>query len=206
MTAIAVGESMAAVCNATWNENEFEAGADHELMLAAQADRAAFAVLYRRYVGAIYGYGYRRLGSREAAEDLTSLVFTRALESLPRFRTGSVRGWLFTIAHHAIANDLRGLAARRNDSLDLAAEIVDSAAGPEAAAIDADNRRTLARLMAQLPERDQRVLELRLAGLAGAEIAEVLGLGAGAVRVIQFRAIARMRTLLERERSNADAR
>ena len=122
----------------------------------AQADRAAFALIYRRYVDAIYGYGYRRLGSREAAEDLTSLVFARALEALPRFRAGSVRGWLFTIAHHAIANDLRGLATRRTDPLDAAAEIADTAAGPEAAAIDADDRRTLDRLMAQLPERDRQ--------------------------------------------------
>src|SRR4051794_22974195 len=108
----------AAACEAYWNANEREAGADLELIAAAQADLASFSVLYRRYVDAIYGYGYRRLGSREAAEDLTSLVFARALEALPRFRAVSVRGWLFTIAHHAIANDLRGLAVRRSDSLD----------------------------------------------------------------------------------------
>ena len=43
------------------------------------------------------------------------------------------------------------------------------------------------------------MLELRLAGLTDAEIARVLGRSHGAIRSIQFRAVARLRTLLGAE-------
>jgi RNA polymerase sigma-70 factor (ECF subfamily) len=81
------------------------------LVAAAQRDRAAFAPLYDRYVRAVYGYCYRCLGDREAAEDATSAVFTKALIGLSSYREGAFRGWLFTIAHNVITDAVR----RRND-------------------------------------------------------------------------------------------
>lgn len=59
------------------------------LVAAAQADPAAFAVLYGRHVAAIHGFCYRRLGTREAAEDATAQDFTKALANLGGFRGGS---------------------------------------------------------------------------------------------------------------------
>ena len=87
-----------------------EHGADHAddaAVARAQRDPTAFAPLYLAYVDPVYRYCYRRLGSREAAEDATSLVFERALRSLASFRGGSFRGWLFTIAHNAVIDQLR---------------------------------------------------------------------------------------------------
>ena len=51
-------------------------------------------------------------------------------------------------------------------------------------------------LLAQLPEEQRRLLELRLTGLTDAEIARVVGRNHGAVRASQFRAVARLRSLL----------
>ena len=51
-------------------------------------------------------------------------------------------------------------------------------------------------LLPRLPDDQRRVLELRLAGLRGPDIAHVLGRSHGAVRVAQYRAIARLRTML----------
>jgi RNA polymerase sigma-70 factor (ECF subfamily) len=73
---------------------------DADLVARAQVDREAFALLYRRYLDPVHRYYYRRLGSREAAEDATSLVFTKAFTALPTYRTGSFRSWLFAIAYH----------------------------------------------------------------------------------------------------------
>ena len=109
---------------------------DAALVARAKADPRAFAALYRRYVDPVYRYCYRRLGNREAAEDATGLVFARALAALPGCREESFRGWLFAIAHNAIANEFRG--ARPERSLEGAEAVVDPAAGPEEAALAAE--------------------------------------------------------------------
>lgn len=175
---------------------------DTALVLRAQAERRAFAPLYRRYVDSVYRYCYRRLGSREAAEDATSVVFARALSALAGCRPESFRSWLFAIAHNAVANDLRG--ARHDRTLEEAAPMADAEPGPEAAALAKEARASVLGLLPLLPIEQRRVLELRLAGLSGPEIAAVLGRSHGGVRVAQYRAIARLRTLLGVEVGKGD--
>jgi hypothetical protein len=56
-----------------------EERADATPACAALLDASAFASLYLRYADRVFRHFYRRLGSREAAEDATGLVFTKAL-------------------------------------------------------------------------------------------------------------------------------
>jgi RNA polymerase sigma-70 factor (ECF subfamily) len=169
---------------------------DMRLVVRAQQDPHAFAALYDRYVTRVYGYCYRRLGSREAAEDATSLVFSRVLTALPRFATegGTFRSWLFTIAHHAVVDARR---ARREDwPLSAAAAVVDPAPDPEDEALAADEVRAFRALLVHLTPEQAQVVELRLAGLTDVEIARVLGRSHGAVRAAQHRALIRLRAVL----------
>ena len=76
-------------------------------MALAQLDPSAFAPLYRRYVRSIYAFCYQRLGSKELAEDATSQVFANSLASLPRYRFGSFRGWLYAIARNVVTDERR---------------------------------------------------------------------------------------------------
>jgi RNA polymerase sigma-70 factor (ECF subfamily) len=163
---------------------------------AATNDRDAFALLYDRYVDAIYRYCYRRLSHREAAEDATSLVFTRALAAIPRFDPagGSFRSWLYVIAHNVVTDRYR--TAGRWQHLDGEVEITDPDPLPEEHAIAADHRRSISAALARLPEGQREVVELRLAGLSGPEIADALGRTHGAVRATQRRALIQLRTLL----------
>ena len=174
------------------------------LVARAKADPRAFAALYRRYVERVYRYCYRRLGTREAAEDATAAVFARALAGLPGLREGPFRGWLFAIAHNAIVGEFRQRAARPERGLDEAAEVVDPGDGPAEAALAGEARASVLGLLPRLPEEQRRVLELRLAGLSGPEIGHALGRSHGSVRVAQYRAIRRLRALLgEGERRTA---
>src|SRR5687767_14154323 len=75
-----------------------------DLVASAKRDRAAFAALYRRYVEPVYRYCDRCLGNRDAAEDATSLIFTKALAALATCRDDRFRSWLFTIAHNVIVD------------------------------------------------------------------------------------------------------
>jgi RNA polymerase sigma-70 factor, ECF subfamily len=167
---------------------------DAELVALAMADPREFARLYARYLDPIHRYCYRRLGSREAAEDATSAVFTKALAAFPRYRDASFRAWLFTIAHHVVADRYR--SDRPEQTLERAADIHDTTPSPEELALAADERRGVRELLAGLPDHQRQVVELRLAGLTGAEIAQTLGRSRASVDVTQFRAVSRLRTQL----------
>lgn len=164
------------------------------LVARAKRDRHAFAPLYARYVAPIYRYCLRRLDGPEAAADATSLVFARALAALPSCREGAFRSWLFAIAHNVVTDGYR--ARRPTASLEAAGEIADAAPSPEEQALAAEERQSLRALLERLPPDQRAVVELRLAGLTGSEIAAALGKRRGAVDAAQFRAVARLRTLL----------
>lgn len=149
---------------------------DAELVAAAQADPAAFADLYERYFVPIYRYCLVRLGNATDAEDIASVVFARALGSLPRFTIrphdpgGGFRSWLFAIAHNALANAHRD--HRPTMPLDAADTVATSEPSPEDQAIAADRLAQLRAALDRLPVDQRRVVELRLAGLSGPEIAQ----------------------------------
>jgi RNA polymerase sigma-70 factor (ECF subfamily) len=174
---------------------------DAGLVALAQHDRRAFAPLYARYAEPVYRYCHRRLGSPEAAADATSQTFAQALAALPRYRAGSFRAWLFAIAANVVADAHR--RRRPAVSLDeaglgaaLAASLVDASPLPEEQALAAEDRRSVATLLARLTPDQRRVVELRLAGLTGPEIAAALGISVTAVRSAQFRAYGRLRRLM----------
>jgi RNA polymerase sigma-70 factor (ECF subfamily) len=166
-----------------------------EIIARSIADIGAFAPLYRHYLDPIHQYCYRRLGSREVAEDATSLVFERALKALPGYRGGIFRAWLFTIAHNVITDSYR--STRSHEPLDAADAVIDPALEPEALALLADEQRLLLTVLPMLPNDQRRVIELRLSGLPSTEVALILDRTPESVRTLQLRAIRRLRTLLD---------
>ena len=161
------------------------------LAVQARGDPQAFAALYDRYFDPVYRYCYHRLGTREAAEDATSQVFLRVMTALPRYREGGAfRSWLFTIAHNVVVDRARAFA---HEPLEAAAAHADPTPLPEDQAVVADEQRRLAAGVAALPPDQRRVIELRLAGLTGPEIARVLGRSHAAVKMLQLRAVDRLR-------------
>jgi len=166
-------------------------GDDPALVAAARRDRRAFGPLYDRYAERVYGYCLRRLESREAAEDATSLIFTRAITGLDRFAGGSFAAWLFAIAHNTVTNSYR--ARRPEGPLDALRELASLSPTPEDLVLRRDDERLLHQLLAARPDDQRRVVELRLAGLTGVEIAETLGRSLASVKMLQMRALARMR-------------
>jgi RNA polymerase sigma-70 factor (ECF subfamily) len=175
-------------------ESDAPDGQAHEearLLLLARDEPTAFAPLYERYFPRIYTYCLRRVGSNEEAEDLTSLVFTRALTNIGSYRGGSVVAWLFRIAHNAVANHLRD--RRPQLSLDTAARPLSSDDLSDGL-VRAEERRQLARLLAALPNEQREIVLLRLLGeLTAKEIGAVIGKREGAVRVALHRIVRGLR-------------
>lgn len=191
------------------------AAADLAAVELAQADPRAFAPLYTRYAPIVLNYCRRRMADPDAAADATSLIFTRALAGLPSFRpdparSGSTfRSWLFTIAHNVVIDTRR--RHRPHVSLDRQVGatgeasftdprwLTDPCASPEELAIRADDGERVLAMLRRLPERQRRIVELRIAGLTGAEIAQALGMSTSAVKSAQFRAYGTLRGLLRPE-------
>jgi RNA polymerase sigma-70 factor (ECF subfamily) len=165
---------------------------------AAQADRAAFGALYRRYLDRVYGYAFYLLGDHHDAEDATERTFLAALDAIGRFRDegATFRAWLFRIAHNQIANALRSRARRRAAPLDAMAEPI-ADADPAAESDAADDARRVRRALAELSADRRQVVVLRFVdGLSAGEIGAVLGRSAGAVRVLQHRALRELAGIL----------
>ena len=176
------------------SEAEARADAEFALVQAARANAEAFTPLYQRYVDSIYRFCYRRLGTREEAEDATSVTFQKALRSLGSFQRGSFRAWLFAIADRTTLDRLR--RGKREQPLEHAFLIPDRAQGPEEYALGADARHRLREALASLTADQRRVIELRLSGLDTAEIAQALERNRNAIDALQFRAVQRLRQVL----------
>jgi RNA polymerase sigma-70 factor (ECF subfamily) len=164
--------------------------------LAREAVRSprAFAALYDQHVTAVFQYCYRRLGNREMAEDVTSQIFIKALTGMSGYDGRPFRSWLFAIAHNAVVDAHR--RRRPTRALDAALDVPDRAPTPEEHAIARDERQTLSVLLAALGPDQRAVVELRLAGLNGAEIGAVLERSPGAIKALHHRALTRLRGLL----------
>lgn len=170
------------------------ASSDEDLVaLAQRGDRDAFGLLYDRYVPGVFGYCFRLLGDREAAEDANTEVFMRALAALPAYRAGAFRSWLFAIAHNVTMDALR--QRQRVIPLALAPEPVDPAAFEEAAMHAADWAR-IERALPLLSPDQQQVIALRLAGLTAVEIGAALGKPRNAIDGLQHRALLRLKSLV----------
>jgi RNA polymerase sigma-70 factor (ECF subfamily) len=161
-------------------------------VLAAQRDRAAFDVLYRRYLDPVYGYAFYQLDDHHDAEDATERTFLAALRALPEFRDegATFRAWLFRIAHNTIGNARRSRFRRRTEPLPDGIERIAPNADPAGLVLEADERRRILRAVAELPEDRRQVVLLRFVdGLSSREIGQVMDRSEGAARVLLHRAL-----------------
>ena len=102
------------------------------------------------------------------------------------------------IVRNKVTDTFRAAGRDRSEPYDeLPENSDDETHGPEASALRHADRQFLARLMAELNENQRDVLNYRIAlGYSAEETARLLGSTAGAVRVSQHRALARMRVLM----------
>jgi RNA polymerase sigma-70 factor, ECF subfamily len=165
---------------------------------ARQGDASAFGTLYECYLDDIYRYVYYKVADRFEAEDLTEHVFLKAWQALPRFRIkgATFRAWLYRIAHNAVID--RHRTQKPVVPLDAVPEMNDDAPTPEKAAETGQETDRLAAALAHLkPEWQQVILHRFVNGLSHAETAEVMGIREGHVRVLQHRALKKMKRLME---------
>jgi len=175
--------------------------ADLPAVRAAQADRSAFEVLYRRYLDRVYGYAFYQLGDHHDAEDATERIFLAALRGIGEYsdRGSTFRAWLFRIAHNTVVNVHRSRSRHRTEPLPPEPAWPAPDADPAGLVARADEMHSFMRAVARLPDDRRQVVLLRFVdGLSSAEIGEVLDRSPGAVRVLLHRALRDLATRLGR--------
>jgi len=177
---------------------------DLELARRVANDRASFGILYDRNVKQVYGFCFRRLSSREGAEDATSQTFVKLLAALqkPPRQLGSVRAWIFTIAYHVMIDNFR--TSRPTEQIDSITERTEWGSSPETIALERESGDELRRMVERLPILQRDLVYLRLAGLGDREVAHVLGKSYGAIRIGQHRALKQLRTMYEQDALRAE--
>jgi RNA polymerase sigma-70 factor, ECF subfamily len=183
--------------------DESPADPDLSAVRAAQADRATFAILYRRYLNRVYGYAFYQLGDHHDAEDATERTFLAALAALGGFRdTGSTfRAWLFRIAHNTIANAHRSRARRLTVALPEGWDGSAPDADPAGLVGRGEELREVLALIDELPDERRQVILLRFVDeLSAREIGIVLDRSEGAVRVLLHRALRELAAQLAEDR------
>ncbi|HEY2551016.1 MAG TPA: RNA polymerase sigma factor ShbA [Streptosporangiaceae bacterium] len=169
--------------------------------LAARGQPAAIESLLRQIRPMVVRYCRARLGhisgQYQMADDVAQEVCIAVLSALPRYQDMGrpFASFVFGIASHKVA-DARRCLARLAIPIEDLPDGPDDGPGPEetvVAWIEAERARAL---LARLPGHQRDLLAMRvLSGFSAQETGNVLGMSAGAVRVAQHRALARLRAI-----------
>jgi RNA polymerase sigma-70 factor (ECF subfamily) len=164
------------------------------VVAAKRGDAQAFGQVFDVYHGPVYRYVVARIHNPADAEDLTQLVFVKALEALPRYEPRGIPfgGWLFRLARNTVIDHVR--TRREHTDLDALVERAGTEPGPGAHAVAREEIDAVGHALATLTDDQREAVTLRFfAGLSAREAAEAMGKREGTVRGLQFRAIAALR-------------
>jgi RNA polymerase sigma factor (sigma-70 family) len=170
---------------------------DRDLMLAVRnGDAEKFGLLFDRYHQSLFGFFYRLTGDAMSSEDLVQDVFLRMLKYRRTFRADSeFRAWMYQIARTARIDRFK-----KHQSQTLSSPEFDKTRGairPDQHFEDSEKSRTLQRALLQLSDEKRELLVLsRFQEMNHAEIAELLGIEVGTVKVRVHRAMKELRDIV----------
>ena len=179
-------------------------GLTNEQALVDQAavEPSAFAAIYDHYFPRVYNYARYRVRDAQAAEDITSQVFERALSKIGSFHPeqGAFANWLFAIARNAVRDHYRSKRRWRWLPFDLLDDQRSQDPQPEEVSVQDETWARVLSAVAQLGERERDLVALKFgAQLTNREIAGLTGLSDSNVSVILSRTVKRLFGQLEKE-------
>ncbi len=164
--------------------------------LAQKGDAEAFGMLYERYVETVYRYVYLRVGTKQAAEDLTSETFIRALRRIDSFswQGRDIVAWFITIARNLITDNAKSARFRLEVSTADMFDADEQVDAPDTEVLDRMRDTRLVEAIRTLkPEQSECIVLRFFNGLSLAECAAVLDKSEGAVKQLQLRAVRALR-------------
>ena len=165
-----------------------------EKLGSSSAER--FAELYEEYLPRVYRYVAYRINDVPTAEDLTSMVFEKALTNFKSYDTRKAQfsTWVFTIARNTLTDYFRTHHNKQTVNLEDPAAL--NLAGPslEDESERSDDVHWLKNCLARLSQPEQEIISLKFgAEMTNRQIAAQLSLSESNVAVIIFRAVRKLR-------------
>lgn len=167
---------------------------------ARNGDREAFGKLYDTFLDAVYRFVYFRVSSREDAEDITEQTFVSAFEHIGNYKEQGLpfEAWIYKIGRNKIIDYYR--SKKKHVSLENAIGIPDGEQNPQR---DAENNLTkeyIMTCMQRLPESYQEIIILKfIEEKTNEEVSVLLDKPLAHVRVLQSRALSKLRNLVDHE-------
>ena len=152
-----------------------------------------FAAFYTQYLPKVYRYVSYRITDTHLAEDITSLVFEKALTNFKGFHPerASFSTWIFTIARNTLTAHYRKSHNQATVPLDDPLPAGDS---PEDELDKAEDLQLLNTCLAQLSQTEQEIISLKFgAEMTNRQIASTLAMTESNVGIIVLRAIRKLR-------------
>jgi RNA polymerase sigma-70 factor, ECF subfamily len=166
---------------------------DEALMLGVRdGDLPLLGILFERHSPALFDFFCRMTGSRVISEDLVQDVFVRILKYRSNYQAkGKFTTWMFHIARNARTDYFK---VHKPYSIVPEAHIPE---GPTAPAVERNHEAILLeRALMKLPDDKREILVLaRFREIKQEEIAEMLGIEIGTVKVRLHRAIKELREI-----------
>jgi RNA polymerase sigma factor (sigma-70 family) len=146
--------------------------------------------IYRDNIDRLYRLMYARVGNRPDAEDLTSEVFRNALGPLRLGSSkGEVRAYLLATAQTVLTSHWRRTLGLSVTSIDPESDM-DFFVEPSAPESSSKSAQRVTEILAGLPDRYRRILELRfLEACTIKEAAQAMDVSVANAKVLQHRAL-----------------
>lgn len=159
----------------------------------------ALDALVKRYEGSLFGFCFRLMGERGAAEDAFQETFLRVYRRRFSYKRGaSVKPWLFQIALNVCRDQLRKRKRRPEVALVEETVVEEVDPGPEEMAERKFEAERVKAALHQLPEKQRDVLVLsHYQNLSYPEIAETLDIPTGTVKSRVFHALRKLGKILK---------
>jgi RNA polymerase sigma-70 factor, ECF subfamily len=159
----------------------------------------ALAKVFDLYASGIYKYAFRHCGNAIIADQIVGDVFAKLLEQLSQGKgpNSNIRSYLFEIAHHQIADEVRHY--HRTTSIGKVEFSLRDAKYTDLAVEDEMLMDVVLRAIeSDLTEDQRHVIILRfMEGFSLKETAQIMGKSVTNIKVIQNRAVAAIRKALE---------
>ncbi|WP_433632947.1 sigma-70 family RNA polymerase sigma factor [Nocardia sp. CA-120079] len=170
---------------------------------AAAGDRAAVTEIIRLVHPLVRRYCGARLGNTAhlhvTADDVVQEILLATVNAIPRYRDQgkSFLAFVYGIAANKVADAFRRSQLHPMYPVDAVPDTASTAAGPEEWAIASERREATRELMKILAPAHREVLVMRIVlGWTAAQTAEAIGTSPGVVRVMQHRALNKLRAQL----------
>jgi RNA polymerase sigma-70 factor, ECF subfamily len=175
-----------------------EAVIQERIKRAQNGDTNAMSELYEHYKPAVYRYLYFRCGAQPVAEELTTEVFIRVIENLPRYKVKSTpfQAWLFRIARNLVIDHYRRSNIRQHLALDE--NLAGTKEGTESIVERRLDIEELQQALRKLSPDQCDVIVMRfLADMPISQVAQTLKKSQGAVKMLQARALKSLNGLIK---------